>query len=314
MPAYYDDAAKAIRRLLGYGDEVAAASPPMAWDNLPDVAPPAGVDLSLDSPDFGRIAGAADKNAQMVRGQSGNLRNQPFAGIAGQAAREANDSARAAVQRTFDNRDMIGRAVPAAGAVAGAVGVGAMSNALKNTADAPQAAQAMTSTAGTADLANESRPAPVVEPKADEEQAFTDRFKRQYTEREQKREAKGMGGYANKPQAPSDPRSEAQALMDDLNERRRKAGGEVPDAPQTMARINQLLSQSNQQRNARSPSEASAYAKSNPNDYHAQAQALVAQLNEMRRKAGGEVPQAQQIMAEVRRLQAMGDQQRNARR
>jgi hypothetical protein len=43
-----------------------------------------------------------------------------------------------------------------------------------------------------------------------------------------------------------------------------------------------------------------------------QAQALIAQLNEMRKKAGGEVPQAQKIMAEVRRLQAIGDQQRNA--
>jgi hypothetical protein len=32
----------------------------------------------------------------------------------------------------------------------------------------------------------------------------------------------------------------------------------------------------------------------------------------MRQQAGGEVPQAQQIMAEVRRIQALGDQQRNA--
>jgi hypothetical protein len=70
------------------------------------------------------------------------------------------------------------------------------------------------------------------------------------------------------------------------------------------AEINRLLALSNQKRNATPPQQGAS-------DPHSQAQALIAQLNEMRRKAGGEVPQAQQIMAEVRRLQAMGDQQRN---
>jgi hypothetical protein len=31
-------------------------------------------------------------------------------------------------------------------------------------------------------------------------------------------------------------------------------------------------------------------------------------------EVGGEVPETNQVMAEVRRLQALGDQQRNARR
>jgi hypothetical protein len=348
MPSYYDDAAAVIRRLLGYGDEVAAAAParfmtggargqvrvdeagwPLgtsAWaakeptngslDNIVAGAPEAAPDMSLGSSTWGQMSSAADKNAQLVRGQSANLRNQPFAGIAGQAAREANDAAKAAIQRTFDNRDMVGRVVPAAGAVAGAAGVGALSNALKSdsVAKAP-APEGVTSTAGTADLVNESRPAPVVTPDENAEQAFTEKFKRQYTARENKREAKGQGGYANKPQAPaqkSDPRSQAQAMIDDLNERRRKAGREVPEAPQMMAQINQLLEQSNQAVNSRSLQQAQAHANQNPNDPHAQAAALISQLNEMRRQAGREVPQAPQIMAEVRRLQAMGDQQRNA--
>lgn len=198
----------------------------------------------------------------------------------------------------------------ALGAVTGAGLVGAAAQYVKNDGVAKAPAPEMTSTGGTADLANEARPAPVVAPQEDDEQAFTDKFKRQYTAREEKRKAKGLGGYA--PQPASDPRSEAQALMADLNERRRKAGGEVADARQTTARINALLSQSNQQRNSRSPSEASAYAKSNPSDYHAQAQAIISQLNEMRRQAGGEVPQARQMMAEASRLQALGDKQRNA--
>lgn len=198
----------------------------------------------------------------------------------------------------------------AAGAAAGAGLVGGAAQYMKSDGSSRALAPEMTSTAGTADLVNESRPAPTVAP--EDEQAFTEKFKRQYTAREQKREAKGQGGYANKPAPQSDPRAEAQALIADLNERRRKAGGEVPDAQQTMARINDLLSKSNQQRNSRSPQEAAAVAKGNPSDYHAQAQALIAQLNDMRRQAGREVPQAPQIMAEVRRLQAMGDQQRNA--
>jgi len=129
------------------------------------------------------------------------------------------------------------------------------------------------STDGTADLVEESRPAPKVEA----------------------------------PPAPEvSPRDQAQALIAKLNQMRRQAGGEVPEAPQMMQEINRLMAMSNQSRNAMTPQQAQG-----SNDPHIQAQALIAQLNEMRQRAGGEVPQAQQIMAEVRRLQAMGDQQRN---
>ena len=102
------------------------------------------------------------------------------------------------------------------------------------------------------------------------------------------------------------PRDQAQALIAKLNKMRRDAGGEVPEAAQMMQEINRLMALSNQSRNAMTPQQAQG-----SKDPHIQAQALIAQLNQMRQQAGGEVPQAQQIMAEVRRLQAMGDQQRN---
>jgi hypothetical protein len=136
----------------------------------------------------------------------------------------------------------------------------------------------LTSTDGTADLVEESRPAPKVE------------------------------ALPAKPAAaaPVSPRDQAQALIAKLNKMRRDAGGEVPEAPQMMAEINRLLAMSNQSRNAMTQQQAQG-----SQDPHIQAQALIAQLNQMRQQAGGEVPQAQQIMAEVRRLQAMGDQKRN---
>ncbi len=74
-----------------------------------------------------------------------------------------------------------------------------------------------------------------------------------------------------------------------------------------MQEINRLMALSNQRRNAMTPQQAQGSS-----DPHVQAQALIAKLNDMRRQAGGEVPQAQQIMGEVRRLQALGDQRRNA--
>lgn len=138
------------------------------------------------------------------------------------------------------------------------------------------------------------------------EAAFTDQFKRQYLAREGKRADAGVGGY--------DPRAQAQMLIEDLNNRRRRAGGEVPEAPQMIAQINELLAKSNQARNARTPQQAQAYSAKTPNDPHARAQALIADLNERRRAAGGEVPDAQRVMAEVSRLQVQGDQMRNSGR
>lgn len=109
---------------------------------------------------------------------------------------------------------------------------------------------------------------------------------------------------------PQSPRDQAMKMIDDLNARRRAAGGEVPDAPETMQKVNRLLAMSNEQSAAASRGDIPVQGNS-PRE---QAQRILAQLNAMRRQAGGEVPQAGQMMAEVRRLQAMADQQANARR
>lgn len=105
------------------------------------------------------------------------------------------------------------------------------------------------------------------------------------------------------------PREQAHELIARLNLMRRNAGGEVPEAPAMQREINRLLAMSNQTMAAASRGEVAMAG----NDPHAQATRLLAQLNQMRREAGGEVPQARQIMAEVARLQQMGDAQRNAR-
>jgi hypothetical protein len=183
-----------------------------------------------------------------------------------------------------------------AAGVAAAGGVLAGANAIRQLTKQPESAPP------PAALAPQPEAAP--EPDAQAEAAFTDKFKRQYLAREQNREQMGMGGY--------DPRQQAHAMIQQLNAMRRQAGGEVAEAPQMMAQINQLLAKADQQANARTTPQRQAYASGRPNDPHAQAAVLIGQLNDMRQRAGGEVPQAAQIMAEVRRLQAMGDQGRNA--
>lgn len=108
-------------------------------------------------------------------------------------------------------------------------------------------------------------------------------------------------------EGPPDYSFQARELMAKLNAMRRKAGGEVPEAKAMMAEINRLLDLSNKQKNAPS------YEPTMPTDYHGEAQRLLQKLNARRMEVGGEVPETQQVMAEVRRLQALGDQQRNAR-
>lgn len=54
-----------------------------------------------------------------------------------------------------------------------------------------------------------------------------------------------------------------------------------------------------------------AMPKPEPVDYSMQARKMIDQLNAMRRKAGGEVPEAQAMTAEIQRLLDMGNKQRN---
>jgi hypothetical protein len=162
------------------------------------------------------------------------------------------------------------RGAAAAAAGAGLVGLG---YALRDTEESPS--DGVTDTSGTAELHNEQSPAPSVEapPEPTAEMYF----------------------------------SQARQLIDQLNQMRRNAGGEVPEAPQIMAQIKRLQALGDQLRNAPS------YSPSDSGDPHQQAQMLIQDLNARRRQAGGEVPDAPRVMAEVRRLQAMGDQQKNSR-
>ena len=109
-------------------------------------------------------------------------------------------------------------------------------------------------------------------------------------------------------EGPPDYSFQARELINQLNAMRRQAGGEVPEAPAMMAEINRLLDLSNKQKNA------PGYEPPMPTDYHGEAQRLIQKLNAMNQEIGGMSPETPRIMAEVRRLQALGDEQRNARR
>jgi hypothetical protein len=107
-----------------------------------------------------------------------------------------------------------------------------------------------------------------------------------------------------------DPSLQARQLIDDLNARRRAAGGEVPDAPQVMAEVNRLMEMGNQTRRA-------TYVAAPQDDagkYYQQAQGMIDQVNQMYRQGmTPNSPEVRQMMAEVRRLQQMGDSLRNRR-
>lgn len=139
---------------------------------------------------------------------------------------------------------------------------------------------AIDSTDGAADLAAETSPPPVMETQEDPMDA------------------------------PVDPSLEARKIINDLNARRRAAGGEVPEAKEMMAEVERLLAQGNQTRSA-------TYVAAPQDDasrYFQQAQGMIDQVNQMYRQGmTPNSPEVRQIMAEVRRLQQMGDSLRNRR-
>jgi len=271
--------------------------PPSRFDGI-EVGPlDSAPDFELGSPLWHQLDKGSRANDNLRRGRTPNLRNQDpqLARIAGQDINAANSAARstraADAQRAQGMREGLGEL----GAAAATVGVGAGLSSMYPSGESPAQGD-MTDTSGTEDLAAESRPAPSVEPDMPpEEQEFADRFKRQYLAREAKRNA------------PVDYSFQARELMGKLNAMRKAAGGEVPEAKQMMAEIDRLLGMANQQKSAPS------YKPAMPTDYHAEAQRLLQDLNARRMEAGGEVADTQKVMAEVRRLQAMGDQMRNAR-
>jgi len=276
------------------------AQPRVAVDDAAralDTGTPAGPNMDLGSDLWHQMDKSARGYENIVKGRTGNLRNQnpDLARIAQQNIQGQN--AAAAARRAADSQPSgamdlaIDLAVPAAVAGGGAY-------AMSQLGQPPMAPAGAT----TADLAAETRPAPQVAATDEDgiptdEAKFADMFKRQYQAREDKRMAKGKGGYA-------DPSDRAKAIFDDLNARRRTAGREVPEAAQMEAEANSFLALANSQRNA------PGYKPRNASDPREQAQILLQKLNADRMEAGGEVPHSQQVLAEVRRLQAMGDQQR----
>ena len=135
----------------------------------------------------------------------------------------------------------------------------------------------------TADLAEDSRPAPKVEATPEVPQPTV-------------------------AQAPRDYSMEARALINRLNDMRRAAGGEVPEAKAMMAEINRLLELANQTRSA-------TYVAAPQDDasrLYQQAQALIDQVNALYRQGQSpNSPEVQRLMADARRLQQQGDSLRN---
>jgi hypothetical protein len=245
-----------------------------------DAGAPQAPDMSIEGDLFGDMYKSAGAYDNLRKGRTTNLRNSggDLARIAGENIRRADDAARQA-QITGKLQDDLQKAAVGGALIGGAGGLAYM--ATPGTAPkmpAASADDAISDPADNAALADETSPAPAVPATPD----------------------------VPEPSAPKPDYSyQARVLTNQLNAMRKKAGGEVPEAPAMQKEIQRLLDMANAERNA------PGYEETLPADYHAQARLLLKQLNDMRSQAGGEVPQAREIMAEVQRLQALGDAQRN---
>jgi hypothetical protein len=245
-----------------------------------DSGAPVEPDMGIEGELFGEMYKSAGAYDNLRKGRTTNLRNSggDLARIAGDNIRRADEAARQS-QMTGKLQDDLQKAA-VGGALIGGAG-GAAYLAMPGTG--PQmpgasAEDAISDPSDNAALADETSPVPSVPATPD----------------------------VPEPSAPKpDYSHQARVLTNQLNAMRKQAMGEVPEAPAMEKEIQRLLDMANAERNAPS------YEETLPADYHAQARMLLKQLNEMRAQAGGEVPQAREIMAEVERLQAMGDAQRN---
>lgn len=256
-----------------------------------DQGAPMPPDMGLESPMFEELYRADAAYDNLRKGRTSNLRNSggDLARIAGDNIRRADDAARQA-QKTAKLQDDLQKAA-VAGGIAGVGGVmGYM--ALPDTAPgavapapskpAPEESDLLTS-GNPADLVEETRPAPKVPAMDDVEPQVA--------------------------KAPTDYSAQARVLINRLNDMRRAAGGEVPQAHAMMAEIERLLAMGNEQRR-----EPDFQPADNASSKFQQAQELINQLNAMYRDGlSPNSPQAQQIMAQVRKLQAEGDAMRNSR-
>ena len=245
-----------------------------------DGGAPVEPDMGIEGDLFGDMYKSAGAYDNLRKGRTGNLRNSggDLARIAGENIRRADDAARQA-RMTSKLEDDLQKAAVGGSLLGGAGGLAYM--ATPGTAPKPPGANAddaISDPADNAALAEETSPVPPVPATPD----------------------------VPEPSAPKPDYSyQARVLANQLNAMRKKAGGEVPEAQAMVQEIQRLLDMANAERNA------PEYEETLPADYHAQARMLLKQLNEMRAQAGSEVPQARGIMAEVERLQAMGDAQRS---
>lgn len=254
-------------------------------------APPATPDMGIETDLFGDMYKSAGAHDNLRKGRTPNLRNSggDLARIAGDNIRRADDAARQARQTAKLQDDLlkIGVAGGVAG-VAGGVGMMAMpdtapgASAKGPSKPAPEEDDLLTS-GNPADLVEETRPAPKVPARDDVEPQVA--------------------------KAPTDYSAQARVLINRLNDMRRAAGGEVPQAKEMEAEIERLLAMGNEQRR-----EPDFQPADDASSRFKQAQELINQLNAMYREGlSPNSPQAQQLMAQIRKLQAEGDAMRNSR-
>ena len=303
VPEWLDEASRAAwpnrppRQGLPYDPYVPVRN------QMADAPPvPGDPDMSLGSPMWDQMNKASRSYEGVRSGRTANLRNQqPGLVQAAQANINQGNAAAQARQAAMPQQDRMGLAL---GAGALGVATAAASYGLNRQpqqqarASAPKAAPGdLTETGNPADLSSLPEPQPADEGLPPDEQKFVDSFKRGYVNREERRRSQP-------PAAPTNYSDQAKAMLDDLNLRRRQAGGEVPDAPQVMSQANALLAKSNAQRN-----DPSFTAGPNPS-LHEQAQMLLQKVNALNAEAGSWTPESQRLFAEVQRLQKLGDEQR----
>jgi hypothetical protein len=233
-------------------------------------------DFELGSPLWHQMDKGWKSHDNLRRNRTPNLRNQDpqLARIAGDDIRTRDAASRAVRSADAERAAGLREGLTDAATVAALVGGAAGLSSMYPSGDSPAQGD-ITDTSGTADLAAESGAPPSVT-------------------------------AVSSPDDPPDYSYQARQLIEKLNAMRRAAGGEVPEAESITEEVHRLLDMSNKQKSA------PGYTPPMPTDYRGEAQRLLQKLNADRMDAGGEVPQTQSVMAEVRRLQELGDRMRNA--
>lgn len=262
---------------------------------VPPLAPVRSADMSLGSPMFDDMARAADamspgRMRQRANVIPGGRRGSPNpAGDLKRIAAQNIDDARAASEAA--RRPSRGRgAVRAAGAAGAAAGLGLMVTPTP-----------LTESGNPADLRDDPVPAG--------RDFIDDTLMGMDADDLMQPIAEPEPPAPPEPPEPVDYSLEARKLIDQLNAMRRRAGGEVREAPAMMREINRLLAMGDKQRNTPGYKIPQADPARDP---YQQARDLIDQVNAMYRQGArpGD-PRIQQMMAKVRQLHSQGDAIRN---